>query len=531
MKIIVFIILLSACIFSKNKDTNFKKTPVDSIEYHEYIIDSGDLRNYVSNNTFTSRGNDRFTFSIGSTDENMPSMDWSEGGYSPNNYLYSGNFYIGYNNDIIRFSTKTSNDFKVYHTNPEMNRISYSMTDDSADVSHKVGIKCKCDIYGYPQDAFDDFLIYEYKITNKSNQRLENIYTGLFIDPDVSSAGGGSGARAYSRDDLPDYYLGTDKNGEPESISYLYDGDSPNINGNDIGGILNPKESLGYIGSRVLKCPETEHGTPANQQSGHGWYDWGSDPDPQLGTEHYNLMKREDFKPQPNSPSDFRYMQSMGPWDIDAGEQITIALGIGIGIGLDGLKKTLQNAYDTYRTNELAPKILDYYPKSDTVITYIGESIKFCVQADDSNLYRWGFNEYLLNNPDSTYVYNATNFHLGTNILRGTVTDNQYTRNRYWTLIVKPTKKYELAQNYPNPFNGTTNIPFELQKDGKVSITIYDVLGRKVKTLINKPYTFGKHTISWDGTDDNGKNISSGIYFYQIKSNNYSKTKRLLLLR
>jgi type IX secretion system substrate protein len=198
---------------------------------------------------------------------------------------------------------------------------------------------------------------------------------------------------------------------------------------------------------------------------------------------------------------------------------------------LDGLKKTLQNAYDTYRTNELAPKILDYYPKSDTVITYVGESTKFCVQAEDSNLYRWGFNENLLNNPDSTYVYNATNFHLGTNILRGTVTDNQYTRNRYWTLIVKPAKKYELAQNYPNPFNGTTNIPFELQNEGNVNITIYDVLGRKVKTLINKPYTFGKHKISWDGTDANSNNVSSGIYLYRIKTKNYSKTKRLLLLR
>jgi hypothetical protein len=91
--------------------------------------------------------------------------------------------------------------------------------------------------------------------------------------------------------------------------------------------------------------------------------------------------------------------------------------------------------------------------------------------------------------------------------------------------------KYKLSQNYPNPFNGFTTIPFELQKDGNVEISIYDVLGRKVKTLINKPYTFGKHSITWDGTNANNNIAASGIYFYKLKTNNFSEVKRLLLFQ
>jgi type IX secretion system substrate protein len=527
---LLIILILVSSLFSADKNhTSFKITP-DSIEYHEYIIDTGDLVHGVNNNTKTSSNYDRFSFRVGNSSE-FPSMQWRVGGYTANDYLYYGEFFVGCNHDIVRFSTKTSNDFKVITSEHGKVCVKFSMTDDSTESYEKFGVKCKCNISAYYNEIINDFIIYEYTIINQSDQLLENIYTGFHIDGDLSTAAGGSGIRAYSRDDMPDYYLGIDRKGNPESISYMYDADNPNIPGDDTGGFLDPKESLGFIGSRVLESPETKYGVVADQQSGHQWWGWGSDPDPGIVGEIYSLMRLENFKFPPGSPHDYRYFQTMGPWDLDVNDSLKVVLALGIGNGLDGLRKNLQYAYDVYQSIELAPAITYYFPQVDTVTTYVGESIKFCVKGEDNMLYRWELNDYLLGNYDSTYTFRASNFNIGKNMLIGTVSDNQYSHCRQWVLIVKPAKKFELSQNYPNPFNGITTIPFELQKDGNVNITIYDVLGRKVKILINKPYAFGKHTIAWDGSDANSKNVSSGIYLYRIKSNDYSKTKRLLLLR
>jgi type IX secretion system substrate protein len=528
---LLIVLILVSNLFSADKNHSSYKVTSDSDKYDEYVIDTGDLVNYVSNSTGYNIGSEYFTFLIGNANDDIPSMNWRVGNYDPNSYLYYGAFFIGCNHDIVRFSTKTSNDFKVLTSEPGKIGVRFSMTDDSTESYDKFGVKCICNIHAFYNDLINDFIIYEYTIINQSDQLLENIYTGFYIDGDLSTAAGGSGIRAYSRDDMSDYYLGIDRKGNPESISYMYDADNPNIPGDDTGGILSPKESLGFLGSRVLESPETKYGVSADQQSGHQWWDWGSAPDVHIIGEHYRLMKSEEFKPQPRSPHDYRYFQTMGPWDIDAKDTLVVAYALGIGNGLDGLRKNMQYAYDLYQSNDLAPKVLYYSPISDTIITHIGETVKFCIKGADSILYSWGFNDYTLANYDSVYTYKAINSHLGKNLIFGEVSDNQYSRGRQWVLIVKPAKKYQLFQNYPNPFNGFTKIPFELEKDGNVEIAVYDVLGKKVKTLTNKPYTFGKHEITWDGRNVNGNAVASGFYFYQIKTENYKSTKQMLFMK
>jgi hypothetical protein len=91
--------------------------------------------------------------------------------------------------------------------------------------------------------------------------------------------------------------------------------------------------------------------------------------------------------------------------------------------------------------------------------------------------------------------------------------------------------QYSLSQNYPNPFNPTTNIKFSVAAAGKVSLVIYDVLGKRVKTLVDDLRGAGEHTIVWNGKDNNGASVASGIYFYQIKSQNYVKTMKMMLLK
>ncbi|MGE5621256.1 MAG: FlgD immunoglobulin-like domain containing protein [archaeon] len=76
---------------------------------------------------------------------------------------------------------------------------------------------------------------------------------------------------------------------------------------------------------------------------------------------------------------------------------------------------------------------------------------------------------------------------------------------------------FALQQNYPNPFNPSTVIGYYLPYDAEVSLTIYDVLGRQVRSLINQHQSAGKHYVKWDGSDGSGRRVSGGIYYYRLK--------------
>ncbi len=85
--------------------------------------------------------------------------------------------------------------------------------------------------------------------------------------------------------------------------------------------------------------------------------------------------------------------------------------------------------------------------------------------------------------------------------------------------------------NHPNPFNPDTNITFELKKTGFVTLEIYNVKGQKVRTLINSELDEGAHQVLWDGTEESGKTVTSGFYFYKLKSGQYASTKKMILMK
>jgi uncharacterized delta-60 repeat protein len=91
--------------------------------------------------------------------------------------------------------------------------------------------------------------------------------------------------------------------------------------------------------------------------------------------------------------------------------------------------------------------------------------------------------------------------------------------------------EFVLSQNYPNPFNPTTKIEFTLAKSGFVTLQIYDVLGRKVRTLVSEELSSGYKSVIWDGKNDDGKDLASGVYFYQLKVGDFSEPKKMLLLK
>ncbi|MBL7014543.1 MAG: T9SS type A sorting domain-containing protein [Candidatus Marinimicrobia bacterium] len=92
-------------------------------------------------------------------------------------------------------------------------------------------------------------------------------------------------------------------------------------------------------------------------------------------------------------------------------------------------------------------------------------------------------------------------------------------------------KNIVLHQNYPNPFNPTTTLRYDLPEDAKVSIMIFDLMGREVKTLVNSQQNAGFKSIIWDATNNIGEPVSAGMYLYNIQAGSYSKTMKMVLLK
>jgi len=88
-----------------------------------------------------------------------------------------------------------------------------------------------------------------------------------------------------------------------------------------------------------------------------------------------------------------------------------------------------------------------------------------------------------------------------------------------------------LMGNYPNPFNPTTTIRFALSEAGKVQISVYNLKGQRVKSLLNSDVSAGTHQIIWDGKDDRGSSVASGIYFYRMEAKNYQATNKMMLMK
>jgi len=92
-------------------------------------------------------------------------------------------------------------------------------------------------------------------------------------------------------------------------------------------------------------------------------------------------------------------------------------------------------------------------------------------------------------------------------------------------------RKFLLHQNYPNPFNGGTVIRFTLPRSGEASLMIFNLLGHKVRTLVNDNRDAGEHLVHWDGRNGNGKELSSGVYLYRLKIGDKMRVCRLLMLK
>jgi hypothetical protein len=161
-----------------------------------------------------------------------------------------------------------------------------------------------------------------------------------------------------------------------------------------------------------------------------------------------------------------------------------------------------------------ANRVLNAIPRT-------GENIFICL-ADYSGIKKIAFyTESLFENTDS-YIHIDN------------VTIHQYPTSIGDFTVCAP--KTELLGNFPNPFNPQTTIQFSLsfgegRGEGFVKIDVYNVRGQRVRTLVNDMYSTGEHSVVWNGMDDSGRTVGSGIYFYSMRVGEYHLTNRMLLLK
>ncbi len=92
-------------------------------------------------------------------------------------------------------------------------------------------------------------------------------------------------------------------------------------------------------------------------------------------------------------------------------------------------------------------------------------------------------------------------------------------------------KGFVLYQNYPNPFNPTTGIAFALPDMSPATLTVFNVLGQEVITLVDEMLPAGQHSVVWNGRDNHGNAVSSGIYFYRLHAGRFLAEKKMILLK
>jgi hypothetical protein len=140
--------------------------------------------------------------------------------------------------------------------------------------------------------------------------------------------------------------------------------------------------------------------------------------------------------------------------------------------------------------------------------------------------FTWNHLEHISNRLDIWYVGfgHLYLYHFLSNFVQGAnldITENQLPS----TLNVK------LHQNHPNPFNPTTRLRYNLYKNTDVKITIYDIMGREVRTLIDNRQSAGNKSVMWDATNDLGQRVSAGMYLYRISAEEFVKVKKMLLIK
>ena len=166
-------------------------------------------------------------------------------------------------------------------------------------------------------------------------------------------------------------------------------------------------------------------------------------------------------------------------------------------------------------------------PSTDTKFSVLNNASNMIVLENDNDFYQLTFGNLNKDNAVITLQVSGliSELNIAYEILDATGA------NETNMIIVAPPSESKLYQNYPNPFSETTTIKYDLVNESDISIYIYDSLGRLVDKIDEGSKAAGSYSVDWDARNDNGEKVSSGVYFYQIRSKNFNKTQKMLLVK
>ena len=211
----------------------------------------------------------------------------------------------------------------------------------------------------------------------------------------------------------------------------------------------------------------------------------------------------------------------------------------------DGLLQDIAAATVTVTRVNQKPVINSKVPASASTISY-NKSTLFAVSASDPNgdpiTYRWVVNNQVVRNgPDSSYTTTFTDPHNTAKFIWAVCTDiDGLADSTFWAFTITDVQtekgvvptEFALGQNYPNPFNPTTTLQFDLPKSSSVTLEVFNVTGARVRSLLRgENIGAGRHTTMWDGRDESGRVVPSGVYMYRIAAGDFHAWKKMTMLK
>ena len=412
--------------------------------------------------------------------------------------------------------------------------------------------------FQWSETEFDQFVGFDYTITNTGNQVLENVYIGLFVDGDAGHR------------DTPNYYDddGTDFASYPSvstpwgttdvDFGYIFDLDG------DAG------QTTGYCGALMLDHTTDPTGVAAPVEA--RWvtfksFDNAAPSFPANDFERYEAMSSETIGAGVVVPRDVSYLVAAGPFaELAPGATVTFQFALFVGDSWSGIEEVQRRAAAaklTYEGEWLDLNGVQYQkhwviPEAPPVPVFVSDfsarsgsggggavaELAWDIYADepvrgfrllreddagravtlpaDGGTLPPDTRAYVDRGVDAGHVYRYT--------LAAVLEDGTEQLSRTVEASI-PAALTELHQNHPNPFNPATTISFTLTTAENVRLSVFTPEGRLVTTLVDDVRPAGLNDVTWDGTDASGRRVSSGLYLYRLEAGKTVLSRKMLLMK
>ena len=415
--------------------------------------------------------------------------------------------------------------------------------------------------YQFDDPDFDDFVGFTVHITNDGTETIEDVYVGLFADGDV----GHRDTPNNYEDDVTAFKDGLVVDhgihgSQAYDFAYWYDVDGD-------GG-----QAAGYCGIVVLDHPVDPAGVTAPSSvgivtyaafAGNASFENGGDPTNDF--ERYELMSSRTIERDAVAPRDYRTLFAVGPFaEIAPGQTIAFSCALvvtprddftnveraatayhGLWFDLDGNPATgidgkeHQEHWYLPNDNPVPVAIASFGARTiDTRAVRIAWEMEADETIDGFELMRAtgggtprSLVPGLLSGNTREFVDDSVTpgAHYEYVLVAHTVSGATFTSQRIEVNV--PSAALALRQNAPNPFTESTMIGVVLPERSVMDVAVFDVAGRRVATIASGTRSAGEHELTWDGTDDAGKRVGAGVYFYRLETGGKTLTRKLVVMR